>query len=115
LTFIKIADNVHAIVGGKFPNCNALVILENEIIIVDPGCPLQKIRAFLQKYDLQFRDIDLIILSHIHPDHITHAMKLHRLSHCRIAANEITAPSFNNKEEMKKFLGFSKGHPVRHL
>ena len=40
-------------------------------------------------------------------------MRLNRLSNCRIAANEITAPLFNDKEKMKEFLGFHKGHPVR--
>jgi len=112
---MQLADNLHVVVGGGFPFCNSLVILENEIVIVDPGCPLEKLRAFLQKHDLQLRNIDLVILSHIHPDHITHTMKLKRLSNCKIAANEITAPLFDEKEEMKRFLGFTKGQPVRHL
>ena len=115
MTSIQLAENLYVVIGGGFPFCNSLVKLGEEITIIDPGCPLEKFRAFLQNHDLQPKDIDLIILSHIHPDHITHTMKLHRLSHCRIAANEITAPFFDEKEEMKKFLGFTKGHPVRHL
>ena len=112
---MQLDSNSHVIVGGEFPFCNSLVILGSEIVVVDPGCPLEKLRAFLQKHDLQPRDIDLIILSHIHPDHITHAMKLHRLSRCKIAANEITAHLFDEKEKMKDFLGFVKENPVRHL
>jgi glyoxylase-like metal-dependent hydrolase (beta-lactamase superfamily II) len=115
LTSVQIDENLHVVVGGGFPFCNSLVIIGNEIVVVDPGCPLDGMRAFLKTHDLQPRDIDLIILSHIHPDHITHTMKLHRLSSCKIAANEITAPLFDEKEEMKKFLGFNKENPVRHL
>lgn len=115
MTSVQLDENVHVVIGGGFPFCNSLVILGNEITVVDPGCPLDRLRAFLQNYDLQPRDIDLIILSHIHPDHITHTMKLQRLSRCKIAANEITAPLFDEKEEMKKFLGFVIENPVRHL
>jgi glyoxylase-like metal-dependent hydrolase (beta-lactamase superfamily II) len=57
--------------------------------------------------------VDTVILTHIHPDHITHTMRLHRLSRCRIAANEITEDLFNDKEKMKQFLGFDKGNLVR--
>jgi glyoxylase-like metal-dependent hydrolase (beta-lactamase superfamily II) len=42
-------------------------------------------------------------------------MRLSRLSRCRLAANEITAPLFNDKEKMKVFLGFHRANPVRPL
>ena len=102
MTAVQLTENLFVIVGGSFPYCNALVFLDNEITIVDPGCPLQKLRSFLQVRDLHFRDIDLVILSHIHPDHITHAVKLQELSGCNIAANEITGPLFDEKEKMKQ-------------
>ncbi|MHA2379838.1 MAG: MBL fold metallo-hydrolase [Candidatus Thorarchaeota archaeon] len=69
----------------------------------------------LHSKDLELRNVTTVILSHIHPDHITHAVRLNRLSKCRIVANEITAPLFNEKEKMKRFLGFHKGQPVRKL
>ena len=65
--------------------------------------------------DIELSDIDRIILSHIHPDHIIHTMRLNRLSKCLISANEITAPLFDEKEDMKRFLGFDKSNPVRKL
>jgi glyoxylase-like metal-dependent hydrolase (beta-lactamase superfamily II) len=65
--------------------------------------------------NLALNNIGTVILSHIHPDHITHAARLNRLSRCRIAANAITAPLFNDKEKMKEFLGFPRGNPVRPL
>ena len=113
MTHIKIEEGLFLIIGGSFPKCNTLVIIDEEIAVVDPGCNVEDLRALLQQNNLTLRDIDTVILSHIHPDHITHAARLNRLSNCRIAANEITAPLFNDKEKMKEFLGFYKGHPVR--
>jgi len=103
------------VIGGTFPRCNTLVAIDEEIAVIDPGCNVEDLRALLQQNNLVLRDIDTVILSHIHPDHITHAMRLNRLSNCRIAANEITAPLFDDKEKMKEFLGFHKGQPVREM
>jgi ribonuclease/clavin/mitogillin len=113
LSHIEIGPHVFLVIGGSFPRCNTLVVIDEEVVVVDPGCNVEDLRALLQQNNRTLRDIGTIILSHIHPDHITHATRLNRLSNCRIAANEITAPLFNDKEKMKEFLGFRKGHPVR--
>lgn len=115
MTFSKLADGVFVVIGGTFPRCNTVVVIADEVVVIDPGCAVEDLRGFLMTHDLNLRDIDTVILSHIHPDHITHTMRLNRLSNCRIATNEITAPLFNEKEEMKRFLGFDKGNPVRKL
>lgn len=115
MTYIEIDEGIFLVIGGSFPRCNTLVAIDEEVVVVDPGCNVEDLRALLQQNDLTLRNIDTIILSHIHPDHITHTMRLNRLSNCRIAANEITAPLFNDKEKMKAFLGFQKGHPIRKL
>jgi glyoxylase-like metal-dependent hydrolase (beta-lactamase superfamily II) len=115
MTFSKLTDNIFVVIGGTFPRCNTIVIIADEVVVIDPGCAVEDLRRFMMNQDLTLKDIDTIILSHIHPDHITHTMRLNRLSNCRIAANEITAPLFNEKEKMKQFLGFDKGHPVRKL
>lgn len=109
----EIAPQIHAVIGGIFPFCNTLVILGEDLLVVDPGCSIESLRRFLATHDKELRDVGTVILSHIHPDHITHAVRLNRLSGCRIAANEITAPLFNEKERMKEFLGFHKANPVR--
>jgi len=115
LTHIEVQDGLFLVIGGSFPRCNTLVVIDEEVVVVDPGCNVEDIRTLLQQNNLSLRDINTIILSHIHPDHITNAMRLNRLSNCRIAANEITAPLFNDKERMKEFLGFHIGHPVRSM
>ncbi len=115
MTHIEIGPHLFLVIGGTFPRCNTLVAIDEEIAVIDPGCNVEDLRALLQQNNLVLRDIDTVILSHIHPDHITHAMRLNRLSNCRIAANEITAPLFDDKEKMKEFLGFHKGQPVREM
>ncbi|MBD3404551.1 MAG: MBL fold metallo-hydrolase [Candidatus Lokiarchaeota archaeon] len=113
MTLVNLADNVHIIVSGEFPYCNTLVILDEELVVIDPGCRLESLRKLLSNNSLDLKDVDTVILSHIHPDHLTHAMRIHRLSDCRLAANVITAPLFNDKEKMKQYLGFTPEHPVR--
>jgi glyoxylase-like metal-dependent hydrolase (beta-lactamase superfamily II) len=115
MTYVKIAEGLYVVIGGYFPKCNTLVFLDDEVVVIDPGCGIEDLRAFLMSQNLTLNDIGTVILSHIHPDHITHAARLNRLSRCRIAANEITAPLFNEKEKMKEFLGFPKTNPVRPL
>lgn len=115
MVYLEIDEGLFVVLGGRFPQCNTIVLVDGEVVVIDPGCSIENLRALLMKKNLGLNDIDTVILSHIHPDHITHAARLHRLSRCRIAANEITAPLFNDKEKMKQFLGLPKAHPVRPL
>jgi glyoxylase-like metal-dependent hydrolase (beta-lactamase superfamily II) len=115
MTHCKIGDNAFVVVGGSFPRCNTLVVIGDEVLVVDPGCSIEDLRRFLAEMEFSLSDVGTVVLSHIHPDHIVHAARIQRLSKCRIAANEITAPLFNNKERMKEFLGFHKANPVRPL
>ena len=115
MTHREIGDNIFVVIGGSFPRCNTLVVIGEEVLVVDPGCAIEDLRRFLAEMQLSLSDVGTVVLSHIHPDHIAHAARIHRLSKCRIAANEITAPLFNDKEQMKEFLGFHKANPVRAL
>ncbi len=115
MTHVELAEGLYAVIGGSFPRCNTIVIIDGEVVVIDPGCAIENLRAFLMTQNLALNNIGTVILSHIHPDHITHAAQLNRLSSCRIAANAITAPLFNDKEKMKEFLGFYKRNPVRPL
>jgi glyoxylase-like metal-dependent hydrolase (beta-lactamase superfamily II) len=112
---LEIAEGLYIVLDGRFPHCNTLVILDDEITIIDPGCRIENLRALLLSKNHSLNDITTVILSHIHPDHITHAARINRLSRCRIVANEITAPLFDDKEKMKDFLGFHRTHPARSL
>jgi len=113
MAHVELSPGVHVVTGGDFPKCNTLVLISDEVVVVDPGCDVEALRRMLHSQDLELRDVDSVILSHIHPDHITHAVRLNRLSKCRIVANDTTAPLFDEKEKMKEFLGFHKGQPAR--
>ncbi len=115
MSYVEVSPEIFVVIGATFPRCNSLVLISDEVVVVDPGCSTEALRRLLRDKDLELRNIDTVILSHIHPDHITHAVRLNRLSKCRIAANEITAPLFNEKEKMKQFLGFHPGQSVRKL
>ncbi|TFG14641.1 MBL fold metallo-hydrolase [Candidatus Thorarchaeota archaeon] len=110
---VQITPEIYTIIGGKFPLCNSVLVISDQVSIIDPGCRLEDLRTFLHTKNLEQNDIDNIVLSHIHPDHITHAARLKRVSDCKIWANEITAPLFDDKEKMKNFLGFHPGHKIR--
>ncbi len=113
---LELEDNIHIIIGGTFPKCNTLVLLsEDSVTLIDPGMAIEDLRQFLKEFNLEIRDITTVILSHIHPDHITHAAYIQRLSKCHIVTNEITAPLFDEKEKMKDFLGFHKESLIRPL
>ena len=91
MAYREIADSVYVILGGRFPQCNTIVIIDDETFVIDPGCNIEHLRAFLMSKNQSLSSIGTVLLSHIHPDHITHAARINRLSRCRIAANEITA------------------------
>ena len=115
MSFADLGNDIHVVIGGTFPYCNTIVIDSDEIAVIDPGCKFEDLRQFLVNHDRDIHDVDYVVLSHIHPDHITHASRIQRLSKCKIVTNEITAPLFNDKEKMKEFLGFSQGHKIRPL
>ncbi|MFW9920006.1 MAG: MBL fold metallo-hydrolase [Candidatus Thorarchaeota archaeon] len=110
---VDFGNGFHVVIGGEFPLCNTPVILSDEVTVIDPGCRLEDLRAFLKSHSIDFNEIDNVVLSHIHPDHITHAARIQRLAKAKIIANEITAPCFNDKEEMKMLLGFHPKQKVR--
>ncbi len=113
MKYVDLGNELYVVIGGGFPLCNTLVLLSDEISVVDPGCRLDDLTAFLKSKEHELQDIDFLVLSHIHPDHITHAARIQRLSKCKVVANEITAPLFDDKEKMKNFLGFYPGQKVR--
>jgi len=115
MTYVELAEGLFVVTGGSFPRCNSIVIIDEEVVVIDPGCGIEELRALLMTQNLALNNIETVILSHIHPDHITHAARINRLSRCRIAANSITAPLFNDKEKMKEFLGFHRSNPIRPL
>jgi hydroxyacylglutathione hydrolase len=69
---------------------NVLLILGDKITLIDSGVKGSEsdIFDYLQKNGRSYSEIDSIILSHSHPDHIGSAAKIKELTNCKILAHE---------------------------
>jgi hydroxyacylglutathione hydrolase len=81
--------HVH-IITDRFSMANTYLIDEERMIVVDPGSVLnvQLLLSYLKRF-LQRKpeDIDLIVLTHLHPDHTAGADALRKATHAPIAAS----------------------------
>jgi hydroxyacylglutathione hydrolase len=71
---MKIADNLYAFIwrNPQDNNCNTYLIKGSKTILIDPGHIhlFDFVRAELLSLDLRPDQIDLIITTHAHPDHL---------------------------------------------
>ncbi|OGP50293.1 MAG: Zn-dependent hydrolase [Deltaproteobacteria bacterium RBG_13_43_22] len=71
---MKIADNLHAFIwrNPQTNNCNTYLIKGSKTILIDPGHVhlFDYVRSGLQDLNLTPEQIDLIIITHAHPDHL---------------------------------------------
>jgi hydroxyacylglutathione hydrolase len=80
--------HVHTITD-RFSMANTYLINEERLIVVDPGSVLnaQLLLSYLQRFlHRQPQDIDLIVLTHLHPDHTSGADALRKSTGAPIAA-----------------------------
>lgn len=81
--------HVH-IITDRFSMANTYLINDERLVVVDPGSVLnvQLLLSYLQRF-LQRRpeDIDLIVLTHLHPDHTSGADTLRKAVGAPIAAS----------------------------
>ena len=80
--------HVH-IITDRFSMANTYLISEERMIVVDPGSVLnaQLLLTYLQRFlHRKPEDIDLIVLTHLHPDHTAGADALRKATHAPIAA-----------------------------
>jgi hydroxyacylglutathione hydrolase len=71
---MKITENLYAFlwVNPTANNCNSYLITGDKNILIDPGHDhlFQHIHEALAKIHLSLHDIDLVIITHAHPDHM---------------------------------------------
>jgi len=71
---MKITDNLHAFIWRDMTqnNCNTYLINGPKKILIDPGHRhlFGQVEQQLAELGLSFREIDLVILTHGHPDHM---------------------------------------------
>jgi glyoxylase-like metal-dependent hydrolase (beta-lactamase superfamily II) len=71
---MKLSDNLHAFIWQSMTtnNCNAYFIDGPSRILIDPGhrALFEHVQRGLEKMGLGIADIDVIICTHAHPDHL---------------------------------------------
>ncbi len=82
---------------------NAFLLVNTKgCILVDTGLPNteRKIERVLNRLDLTFRDIKLVIITHAHIDHAGNAALIRTLSKAPVIAHEGDLPYFMGKQKM---------------
>lgn len=67
---IEISDNLKIIKGeneGRYPHSNSLLVEDEKVALIDTGAGGEKMKELAEE-----REIDIIINSHCHEDHIPH-------------------------------------------
>ena len=71
---MKLNDNLHAFLWQSMTsnNCNAYLIDGPSRVLIDPGhrAQFEHVQHELEQLDLSINDIDLVICTHAHPDHL---------------------------------------------
>jgi hydroxyacylglutathione hydrolase len=81
---VKIFDNVHAFLWQDMMtnNCNTFLINGSKKVLIDPGHYqlFRHVEDHLSRLSLTPEDIDVVIITHCHPDHMESAMVFSRHS-----------------------------------
>ncbi len=97
---MKITDQVHLLKidfeiaispEKKLPRfVNVIIVFGDKITLVDSGVKgsEKKIRQYIEEQGRSFTEIESLILSHSHPDHIGSAATIKELTSCKILAHE---------------------------
>ena len=71
---MKLTENLHAFIWQSMTtnNCNAYLIDGPKRVLIDPGhrALFDHVQMGLKQLQLTIDDIDLIICTHAHPDHL---------------------------------------------
>jgi len=83
---------------------NSIIIFGEKITLIDTGVKgsAAKIFSYIKENGWHFADIETIILSHSHPDHIGAAAEIKRLTGCRVLAHEMEKGWIENIETQVK-------------
>ena len=89
---MRITERLHAFIWDSMTsnNCNTYLIDGSERILIDPGHVMHfdHVRKGLAELGLGVEDIDAVIVTHAHPDHIE-AVRLFKGGSARVAMHEM--------------------------
>ena len=103
---MEITPHIHAIetplgpAPGRF--VNVYLVYGNGITVIDTGFNGSEklIYEDIRSSGRELSEIELIILTHSHPDHIGAAKAIRDLTGCRVAAHPLDAPAIENISHM---------------
>jgi glyoxylase-like metal-dependent hydrolase (beta-lactamase superfamily II) len=112
---MKILDNLHAFIwqNPTANNCNSFLIKGDKNILIDPGHDhlFQHVHDGLTELSLGLDDIDMVIITHAHPDHME-AMKKFVDTSTMIAMGEVEMDLIRNvAPQYGEALGMSNFEP----
>jgi len=83
---------------------NVIIIFGDKITVIDTGVKgsEEKLFACIEHNHRDISDIETVILSHSHPDHIGSANKIKELTNCKILAHESEAAWIENIDLQRK-------------
>lgn len=109
--------HVHDITD-RFSMANTYIIDDGRLIVVDPGSVLnvQLVLAYLQRYLRRApSDIDLIALTHLHPDHTGGVEMLRQACHAPVAASIVARHLVQNWRGEEQHLEGSRSTAMKNI
>lgn len=111
---MKLTENIHLLKidfeitissDKKLPRfVNVIIVFGRGITLIDSGVKgsEEKIRQYIELQNRDFSEIDTLILSHSHPDHIGSAAQIKELTGCKIWAHAAEKEWIENIEIQSK-------------
>jgi hydroxyacylglutathione hydrolase len=111
---MKLTDKIHLLQidfeitlspDKKIPRfVNAILILGDKITLIDTGVKGSEkiIFDYIKEQNRDFSEVDTIILSHAHPDHIGSAAVIKELTNCKVIAHELEKEWIENIDLQSK-------------
>lgn len=103
---IQITKQISLLEQHKFPYCNSLLIEDDIVVLIDAGFGNELIKKFLAE-----NRIDILITSHVHPDHVAGNSIVSNLSSAKIFVPKQDMGVSQSLEKLKKKIGI-KGESV---
>ena len=104
---MKISENLHGFLWNSMSanNCNTYLIDGPARVLIDPGhlSLFGHVESGLESLGLRIEDIDLVVATHCHPDHVE-AVKLFQKHRALFAVHE---KDWDLIKEMGRYLGGS--------
>ena len=85
------------IVLGSGSKGNSTLLIENDLkILIDVGFSYPKMKLLLENYNVYPGDIDAILVTHTHKDHITGLSTFVKKNHVKVYANVVLYKELSN-------------------